>query len=301
MDNYFYYSNISKKDVIESFNENSLYENFTQEGSKPKAPTEPPKSCYVYSNSGCKKNPNSQVAKSLKKNQWFRDSHGEKYKKAGVSEDNCANRVADYNNWCGETDYVYHYVPENPPKEETLVEVAPVEEAPVEEAPVEEAPVEEAPVEETPVEETPVEETPVEETQNEESSESDDAPEPQVLAKIRPDIDISYLMLTAAERKTIDEVVSAIYPTFILFNYITTKFDIISYRYNISKEYTTFSVVVKTNKMYEKEDKNELLTIKKFPDGKTELENPKNISFTSGIAVSIYFIVLIILLIILLS
>ena len=124
---------------------------------------------------------------------------------------------------------------------------------------------------------------------------------PQVFSKITPGTEIIYHMLTAAERKTIDEVVSAIYPTFILFNYITTKFDILSYMYNISKEYTTFLVVVRTNKMYEKEDRDVMLSIKKFPDGKTELEKPKNISFTSGIAVSIYFIVLIILLIILLS
>ncbi len=294
MDNYFYYSNVSKKeDVIESFAENNLYENFTQEGSEPLAPTKPPKSCYVYSKSGCKNHPNSNAAKILKK-EWVRDTWGENSpeKDAGSSEQNCAARVNDFNEWCGGDDFVSHYIPENPPKEE---------ETPVEETPVEETPVEETPVEETPVEETPEEENQDEENQDEESSESDDAPRPQVLAKIRPDIDIKYLMLTAAERKTIDEVVSAVYPTFILFNYVTTKFDIISYRYNISREYTTFSVVVKTNKMYEKEDKNELLTIKKFPDGKTELVNPRNISFTSGIAVSIYFIVLIILLIMLLS
>lgn len=141
-----------------------------------------------------------------------------------------------------------------------------------------------------------------------ESEEPSPEPEPEP-TEDTTDKAIKYSSLTKLEKNFIDKVVGDVYISFILFNYFTTKFDIKEYRVSPTrtKNEITYLVVVMTKDIFGKE-KNELLTIKVYLEISsklniigTKLEKPNDMTFTSGVAGGVYFIVFMILLIMLLS
>lgn len=150
--------------------------------------------------------------------------------------------------------------------------------------------------------------------ESESPSESEESPaaaevEPEPATEDTTDKAIKYSSLTKLEKNFIDKVVGDVYISFILFNYFTTKFDIKEYRVSPTrtKNEITYLVVVMTKDIFGKE-KNELLTIKVYLEESskiniigTKLEKPNDMTFTSGVAGGVYFIVFMILLIMLLS
>ena len=57
--------------------------------------------CYLYTESPCKQ----QVHTAPPPHAWFRDNHNH----ASYSDAHCKKRVADFNGWCGSTDFKYHF------------------------------------------------------------------------------------------------------------------------------------------------------------------------------------------------